>query len=291
MADILYEIPQLAKQDCFNIVERHKSEFTYPLHKHKEYELNFVQNAKGVRRIVGDSVEEIGDYDLVLIAAEDLAHVWEQGKCESDDIREITVQFSPSLFPESLLEKNQFSSIARMFQKARHGLAFPLAAIMKVYDSLDRLVQQGDSFIQFLELLKIMYEISRYDARILSSSSFANAPRDNESRRIKKVKQYINDHPSDSLTLETLSGIAGMSPSAFSRFFHTRTGKTLTSYINDIRLGNAARALVDTSAGISAICYACGFNNLSYFNRTFKNRRGVTPKEFRALYRKKKIKI
>ena len=82
-----------------------------------------------------------------------------------------------------------------------------------------------------------------------------------------------------------------MSPSAFSRFFHTRTGKTLTSYINDIRLGNAARALVDTSAGISEICYACGFNNLSYFNRTFKNRRGVTPKEFRALYRKKKIKI
>ena len=67
MADILYEIPQLAKQDCFNIVERHKSEFTYPLHKHKEYELNFVQNAKGVRRIVGDSVEEIGDYDLVLM--------------------------------------------------------------------------------------------------------------------------------------------------------------------------------------------------------------------------------
>ena len=63
MADILYEIPQLAQQDCFDIVERHKSEFTYPLHKHKEFELNFVQNARGVRRIVGDSVEEIGDYD------------------------------------------------------------------------------------------------------------------------------------------------------------------------------------------------------------------------------------
>ena len=108
MADILYEIPLLAKQDCFNIVERHKSEFTYPLHKHKEYELNFVQNAKGVRRIVGDSVEEIGDYDLVLIAAEDLAHVWEQGKCESDDIREITVQFSPACFQSPCWRKTSF---------------------------------------------------------------------------------------------------------------------------------------------------------------------------------------
>ena len=91
MSSVFTEITKLSGQDCFYIVELHKSEFTYPLHKHREFELNFIENGKGVRRIVGDSVEEIGDYDLVLVGAEDLEHVWEQGNCHSNDIREITV--------------------------------------------------------------------------------------------------------------------------------------------------------------------------------------------------------
>ena len=66
------EITRLSEKDCFYIVERHKTEFTYPLHQHKEFELNFIEKGKGVRRIVGDSVEEIGDYELVLLGGEDL---------------------------------------------------------------------------------------------------------------------------------------------------------------------------------------------------------------------------
>ena len=73
---ILHEISPLSDKDCFHIAERRKSEFTYPLHAHSEYEINFVENAEGVRRIVGDSVEVIGKYDLILIAG-DLEHVWE----------------------------------------------------------------------------------------------------------------------------------------------------------------------------------------------------------------------
>jgi AraC-like DNA-binding protein len=80
-----------------------------------------------------------------------------------------------------------------------------------------------------------------------------------------------------------------MSPSSFSRFFKMRTGKTLSSYLSGIRLGNAARALVDTTATVSEICYSCGFNNLSNFNRVFKARRGMTPHEFRSMYKKKKV--
>ena len=83
MANVLTEITRLSEKDCFYIVERHKTEFTYPLHQHKEFELNFIEHGKGVRRIVGDSVEEIGDYELVLIGGEDLEHVWEQGRCKS----------------------------------------------------------------------------------------------------------------------------------------------------------------------------------------------------------------
>lgn len=110
MSRVFTEIPLLSEKDCFHIVERHKSEFTYPLHQHKEYELNFIENGSGVRRIVGDSVEEISDYELVLIGGENLEHVWEQGNCKSKDIREITIQFSQDIFSGELLSRNQFAS-------------------------------------------------------------------------------------------------------------------------------------------------------------------------------------
>ena len=289
MSDALSEISELAPKDCFYIVERHKKEFTYPLHRHREYELNFIQNAPGVRRIVGDSVETIGDYDLVLIAGENLEHVWEQGTCNSPDIREITIQFSPELFDSSLLDRNQFASIRKMFDRASHGLAFDIQAIMSIYSYIDSLAREADGFVQFIHCLSMLYVLSKCDSRELASSSFAHSPRDSESRRVMKVKEYINQHYVEDLTLGGMAELVGMSPSSFSRFFRQRTGRTLSSYLIDIRLGNAARALVDTTANISEICYACGFNNLSNFNRVFKDRKGVSPHEFRLMYRKKKV--
>ena len=292
MSSVFTEITQLSSKDCFHIVERHKTEFTYPLHRHREFELNFIEHGAGVRRIVGDSVEEIGDFELVLIGSEGLEHVWEQGNCKSADIRAITIQFSKDIFNENLLSKNQFVSIKKMLDKAEHGLAFPLSAIMKVYSALDTLAVEKEKFVQFLKFLYILYELSMADGvKVLASSSFANTSRNKESRRVQKVKQYINDHYSEPLMLNDLADIAGMSPVAFSRFFRIRTNRTLSDYIADIRLGFAARLLVDTTKNISEICYECGFNNLSNFNRTFKNKRGSTPREFREMYKKHKVTV
>ncbi len=290
MADVLYEITPLSDKDCFNIVERHKTSFTFPIHCHKDYELNFVQYGKGVKRVVGDSVEEIGDYDLALIAGEDLEHAWEQGNCKSKDIREITIQFGPALL-DGLIDKNQFSTISKMLSKAEHGIAFDMETIMKAYGILDNLTKQPDPFLQLLDILKLLYLLSVGQYRTLASSSFSNASRDKESRRIKTVKQYINDHYTENLSLDFLSEMVNMSPTAFSRFFKQRTSRTLTSYIAEIRLGIAARLLVDTTQNVSEICYGCGFNNLSNFNRAFKTKRGMSPKEFRAIYKKNKVII
>ena len=289
MSTVLSEITPLSQRDCFYIVERHKSQFTYPLHQHREYELNFIQNGKGLRRIVGDSVEETSALDLVLICGENLEHIWEQGNCTAEDIREITIQFSPDLFGGALLGKNQFSRIAKMLEHATHGIAFPQETIMKEYHRLDTLASEKDSFNQFISCLQLLYELSGSDYRILASSSFAHAPRDRESRRVLKVKEYINEHYAEPLTLEMMADLVGMSPSSFSRFFRQHTDRTLTSYLIDIRLGQAARELVDTSQNISEICYQCGFNNLSNFNRIFKAKRGMSPREFRQIYKKKKV--
>ena len=288
---ILREITPLSEKDCFYIADRHKTEFTYPMHCHGEYELNFIEHGAGLRRIVGDSVETTKDYDLVLIATSELEHVWEQGECKSEDIREITIQFAPHFF-DSLIDTNQFDRVRSMLDKARNGLCFPLDAIMKIYFLIDTL-PEAKGFYAVTQFLTMLYELSFFtdEARELSSSSFAKVTQQANSRRVLKVQQYISEHYRDEIHLNTLSDMVGMAPTAFSRFFKQRTGKKLSDYITDIRRGHAARLLVDTTMSVAEICYDCGFNNLSNFNRIFKRKKSCPPTEFRETYFKKKVII
>lgn len=287
---IIHEITPLMGKDVLYIADRHKKEFTYPIHNHSVYELNFVENAKGVRRIVGDSQEVIGDYDLCLITSPDLEHVWEQNECHSDDIREITVQFDFSMSDETLFGRNPYASITRMMQQAKRGLSFPLQAIMKVYGLLDTLSSVKDGFYAVQQFLTILYELSRCEnARTLASSSYAKVTVEDDSRRILKVKNFISKNYMDELRLPELASLAGMSSSAFSRFFKLHTGRNISEYIIDLRLGYAARMLVDTAKSISEIGFDCGFNNLSNFNRIFKKKKGCSPSEFRESYHKTRI--
>ena len=287
---VIHEITPLMGKDVLYIADRRKKEFTYPIHNHEVFELNFVEHAAGVRRIVGDSSEVIGDYDLVLITSPQLEHVWEQHTCTSEDIREITIQFDFGMSEDSLFGRNPFISIRKMMNEARKGLCFPLSAIMSVYKELDTLSSIKDGFYAVMQFMTILYELSRCEgARTLASSSFAKIAVEDDSRRILKVKNFINENYMDELRLAQLAEIAGMSASAFSRFFKLHTGRNLSDYIIDIRLGYATRKLVDTSRSISEISFECGFNNLSNFNRIFKKKKGCSPSEFRENYHKTRI--
>ena len=289
---IIHEITPLSDKDCFYIAERYKKEFTYPIHNHQEFELNFTEKASGVRRIVGDSVEVIGEYDLVLITGKDLEHVWEQHECNSEQIREITIQFSSDLFLKSFINKNQFDSIRKMLERAQKGLCFPMSAVLKVYHLLDTLVSEKEGFYAVIKFMTILYELSLCDdAHTLSSSSFAKIGVHSDSRRVQKVQDYINEHYKEEIRLSKLANLVGMTPVSFSRFFKLRTGKNLSDYIIDIRLGYSTRLLVDSTKSVAEICYECGFNNLSNFNRIFKKKKECSPKDFRENYRKKKILI
>jgi len=291
-AHIMREITPLSDGDCFYIADRHKSAFDYPIHCHREFELNFTEHAAGVQRIVGDSSETIGDYDLVLITSPNLEHVWEQGNCQSRDIREITIQFTSDVLPDSLLGKNQFAPIRRMLERARCGLAFSLPTIMKTYAKLDALARQQRGFHAVLAFMELLYELSiADDSRTLATSAFARIDTHNESRRVDRVQHYIAQHFSEEIRLDTLADMAGMTPVAFSRFFRQRTGRTLSDYIIDIRIGSAARLLVDSTQTVAEICYDCGFNTLSNFNRLFLKKKGCTPTQFRENFKKYKVII
>ena len=288
---VLHEITPLMGRDALYIADRNKKEFAYPIHNHEVYELNFVENAAGVRRIVGDSSEIIGNYDLVLITSPDLEHVWEQNTCTSKDIREITIQFKFGLDEEDVLfEKTPFLTIRNMLKEAQKGLAFPLPAIMKVYNLLTSISSIDDRFEALLQFLRILHILSIHDgAHALATSAYAKVKIEDDSRRVLKVKNYINENYMYEIKLETLADIANMSQSAFSRFFKLHTGRTLSDYIIDTRLGYATRMLLDTQDSIANISFNCGYNNLSNFNRLFKRKKGCSPSEFREKYRKTRI--
>ena len=92
---------------------------------------------------------------------------------------------------------------------------------------------------------------------------------------------YLNTNFENEISLGRAARLVSMSDVAFSRFFKARTGKNFIDALNEIRLGNASRMLIDTTHGINEIAFKCGFNNISNFNRVFKKRKKCTPKEFR----------
>lgn len=122
-------------------------------------------------------------------------------------------------------------------------------------------------------------------------TSYAKVKVQDDSKRVLKVKEYINNNYQHEIKLEDVAALANMSRTSFSRFFRQHTGRTLSDYITDIRMGYATRMLVDTEESISEICFLCGYNNMSNFNRTFRRLKGCTPGEYRSQYKKIKVLI
>jgi AraC-like DNA-binding protein len=292
VSNIFREVTPLSAEDCFVIRSRVKSEFNYPVHVHPEFELNYIENAPGAQRLIGDSLEEIGDYELCLIGNENLEHAWMNGSCDSKDIFEITIQFHKDLFFQSMLSKWQFHSMAIMFENAKKGIVYSRETILKVRDLLHKLCKNEEGFHSVIDLLNILQTLSEdKNSRILATSTFANCDDSSDSRRIQKVIDYLHENYQKEIHLADVAGHVNMSEVSFSRFMKKRTGKNYIEYLNDLRLGIASRHLIDTTKTVAEISYECGFNNLSNFNRIFKKRKGVTPKEFRESYTKMRILI
>lgn len=290
MPKIFTEITPLSDNDIFYVVDRYKPGFDYPIHKHSEIELNFVSNCTGCQRVVGDSIETLGDYDLVLLG-QNLEHGWLQnGVVQKSDIREITVQWGHIASDADFLCKRELTSLREMFAQINKGLAFNQEFIRSLLPKFEELVAPQPGFIRYMKLMEILYLMSVSNAwRPLSTTSFVNVADTSNSRRIKVVKDFIAKHYMDTLRLDDLAELVNMTPTAFSRFFKSRTAQTLSDYIIDIRIGHAIRQLVDTTMTSSEICYQCGFNNISNFNRLFRKKKGCSPMEFRENYVKTRI--
>lgn len=280
---ILREITPLTQSDCFSVFSRSKKEFDFPLHFHDEFELNFIENAAGAKRVIGDHVEEIGDMELVLVGS-NLQHGWFTHKCKDKIIKEITIQFHYDLFDEKFLQRNQMSFIKTLFQRSYRGVLFSQETTLSIRDRICGLTQKH-GFDSVLELMSILHDLSiSRNFRTLSDASFNKEITSYNSRRIEKIMEYVNHNFAQNITLSDAAKIVNMTEVSLSRFFKLRTGKTFVDTLNDIRLGHASRMLIETTHSINEIAYKCGFNNMSNFNRIFKRKKDSTPKEFRNSY-------
>ncbi len=292
VGEIPTEVTPLSECDFLYVVDRTKDSFTFPVHRHAEFEINFVENCAGARRVVGDSIEEVGDFDLCIVG-HGVEHGWEQHSCNSGYIREITIQFPVDIFGNEMLRRTQMQSVKTLLDNAAKGVAFPMSSIMKVYHLIEELLSAPSSFYQMMKLIEILHVMAiDPKGRQLSSSSEAGLPNQSVSNaRLKKTQEYIAANFRNKIRLNDLAKMAGMSPSSFSRFFKLRTGRSISDYIIGIRLDVASRDLVSTRTPIADICFNSGFNNVSNFTRIFKKNKGCTPKEFREVYKRNKFLV
>ncbi len=287
---IFTEIAPLSPEDSLYIVERDKEHFDYPVHSHSVFELNYLEGASGANRIVGDSIEEVSGSELVLITSENLEHGWVDGSTPTGRIREVTIQFSQDLLGDSMLDKKQFHSIKKLIVEAQRGVVFDLRTVLRVRPLINALTVERSGFYSVVTFLTLLYELSVDDNyRVLSSSYFAHNVETIKSRRINRVDRYLRENFSRVISVEEVADLINISPAAFSRFFKAHTGTNFSNYLSDIRVGYISRELIDSKKSITEICFESGFNNISNFNRVFKQKKGYSPREFREVYKKHRV--
>lgn len=295
---VLIEVPPITSQDMFVIFDRRKEHFDFPVHIHNEFELNFITGAAGSVRVVGDSIEEIGDKDMVLITGSKLEHAWIDGDKKADgDIHEITIQFSESLFQvggAGIIDKKQFASIRKMFKDAQYGLAFSEPTIDAAGEVIRGMINNNkNSFKSVLDFLILLDILSKDEhSRVLSNSQFCKVENSFDSSRVNALMEYLQSNYQHKIKLSDAAAYMNMSEPSFTRFVRKHLNMSLVECLNSIRLSSATRMLVDEpSTTIAEIAYRCGFNNISNFNRIFRKSKNCTPHEFREYYRKNKIII
>jgi AraC-like DNA-binding protein len=256
-------------------------QFDAPLHYHPEFELTLIVKGQG-RRFVGDHVGSFKGGDLVLLGS-NLPHFWRSdtdSKTESDLHEAVVIQFSNHFVNNILNNLPECLSIIALLNKAKSGIRFPETLahyIYKVFETtgLNRLL----ALIVALEQLAACTEYE-----LLASDGFTIKPDEIENERMRKILDYTLENFREDITLETIAGIANLTVPSFCRYFKSRTRKTYIYFLNEIRLSNARKMLMNNELDISQISIECGFQNLSHFHRIFKNQTGVTPMVYRRRF-------
>jgi len=250
--------------------------FEFKWHYHPEYELTLITKGSG-KRLVGDSYESFTEGDLVLLGS-GLPHTW-MSEPQAGSTSAVVIQFSESLI-SSFTRHIEFAAVKQMLANAAIGLYYPQQHCRGLVKLLKTLPDMPGAQ-RMLLLAEVLQRLTECKNQALSSPFFASPKGKENEDRINRVCGYIQNHASEHITLQHVASLVHLTPSAFCKFFKRVTGKTFSDYVNDIRTGHACRLLTETDLPVGEIAVASGFESLTYFNRVFLKKKGVTPVVFR----------
>lgn len=279
---IYRELTPITGEDVFGIFNHPDAQFTYPVHRHPEYEINLIMNGSG-NRIIGDKMEKYDEIDLVLLGP-NLSHKWDdtdtnRGKFPSTHA--IVLQFEEAFATNPLLDKILLHPIKKMLRYSVRGIEFFGQTRERAKDKLLKLTEMKgfEQVIEFLNLLNLL-AISE-EKRLIASAGYVTERETQECVRMDKVYAYIQEHYNRKLFASEVADLVNLSESAFSHFFKKSTNRSFSQYLTEIRVGQACKLLLETQDSIREVCFQCGYGNLSNFNRLFKKYKGMTPQEYR----------
>ncbi len=280
-----FELVPKSSLYSFAVREFKLPSFASPWHFHPECELTYIVASQG-RRFVGDSIAAFGPGDLVL-AGSNLPHYWRNDtplQTSSAFAHSLVIQFREECLGADFLSRPEMDAVRKIMLRARRGLWFIDGNCRKIAELMARMGErQGlERLIDFLTIFKLLLESNDY--RVLSSPGFAPFLDEFASRRINRAYQYVFDHFTMPLDHESIAREVGMSPSAFCRYFKRVTGRTLSDFANEVRIGHASKMLIDSDDTIAEIAYASGYESLSNFNRCFHQLKGLSPRGYRRQY-------
>lgn len=252
-------------------------------HFHPEYEIVYISNGRGKRHI-GDHISYYQNGDLIFLGP-NLPHFAFTEELLEAHV-EIVVQMKADFLGREFWQKPEVQAISSLFERSHQGLTFFGATKQIVGERLINMMQLNN-FDRLLELLSILNVMATSeDYNILNASKLAVAVSSQDHERMETIYKYVQDRFQAEASLDEVAGAVSMTVPAFCRYFKKLTRKTFTEFVNEIRIAHACRLLGDEHLSIAAVSFESGFNNLSHFNKQFKNITGESPRAYRKNLKK-----
>ena len=247
-------------------------------HFHPEHELIFISCGSGHRKI-GDHLSNYENGDLVFVGP-NLPHLAIAKEIPNDYV-EIVVQMKEHFLGKDFFKIPEMSEVTKLFQRSKTGLVFENETKWEVGERLQKM-DLCDNFSKMTELL-IILQILAYakDCRPLNINFLAVEVKQQDHQRMQLVNEFIEKNYQRKITLEEVAALTNLTVPSFCRFFKNLTHKTFMNYVNEFRVAQASRLLSQKHLSIAAISYESGFNNLSHFNKQFREITGQTPTAYR----------
>lgn len=248
------------------------------MHSHNQWELSHIIHGRGIRT-VGDKTESFREGEVILIPPA-IPHIWKFDSTTTDSdgcIANLTLLFENRILDGLATLLPEFKDTINKIRSLRDALSYSGKALNDITSTLYamRAKSAGERIPYIMKLLTILTESG--DTR---EAGYHNAQNRIE-QRLEKIRTFCACNYAHTITLTEIASYAGMNKSAFCTFLRRHTGKTLSEYVNDLRLQRAVERIKCSDENISDIAYSVGFANVTYFNRLFRVRYGTTPLSMR----------